>query len=670
MDESTPGHVVSPPGSRAILSGRGNADRGDARSGPTRCQGPVRGSMQTVVPRGTRSGARCANGCYHPAMLDHEEKFLFKEEILHLANAVAEPGALDNVEDLLTDVITSPRFDSEVFTLERSLQVMLGPRAGTTLVGLLTVAPEVFDEVAEVRIPSEVHERLVAWRARFGLAIDNALNFLNNPDGIQGHNFATQIAHVEERRVLQGRLTLVRYNNEPQFFVADAGVFLGLVADVMERLGPVPRAGRGRRRDAEPAPRRDRPDRAQDDRRWPASRLGEHAESRADAQLYLAATGQNRGKTTAALGLLDGFVRRGLRTGFIKPVGQRTVIEDGEPADEDAVLMKEMFGLPESLPGHEPGPHPARLHEGVHRGRGRRGPRRRRSGGPRRVRRPRDAAGRGHGPRRRRRGHRPLERGGRRHARARRRSSSARAASAGRSTRSSSTPRCSGRTASRSRGRSSTRSTSTPQPGIARALERGLARHGIPLLGVLPVPADPLEPDARDDPRGRPRRDDPPRPGPRPGHRRRRDRGDGGRPHARAGRAGHAGHRPGRPRGRDPDADDRPLRAPPPSGRAPPRRPDRRGRRRRHERGRRIGRGPRGRGGRAGADRRLPAAPVGARCDPRGGHLRDARQGGHLRRRVGGPRPAGEDPRRRPREDRDDQGARRGAPSIDRPDVA
>ena len=101
-------------------------------------------------------------------MLDHEEKFLFKEEILHLSNAMAEPGTLDNVEDLLTDVITSPRFDSEVFTLERSLQVMLGPRAGTTLVGLLTVAPEVFDEVAEVRIPSEVHERLVAWRARFG----------------------------------------------------------------------------------------------------------------------------------------------------------------------------------------------------------------------------------------------------------------------------------------------------------------------------------------------------------------------------------------------------------------------------------------------------------------------------------------------------------------------
>jgi BioD-like phosphotransacetylase family protein len=64
-------------------------------------------------------------------------------------------------------------------------------------------------------------------------------------------------------------------------------------------------------------------------------------------QLYLAATGQNRGKTTASLGLLDGFLRRGLRAGFMKPVGQRTVIDDGQPADEDAVLMRTVFGLPE-----------------------------------------------------------------------------------------------------------------------------------------------------------------------------------------------------------------------------------------------------------------------------------------------------------------------------------
>ena len=65
--------------------------------------------------------------------------------------------------------------------------------------------------------------------------------------------------------------------------------------------------------------------------------------------IYLAATGQNRGKTTVSLGVMDGFQRRGLSTGFIKPVGQRYVIEDGVPADEDAVLMKTVFELHEPL---------------------------------------------------------------------------------------------------------------------------------------------------------------------------------------------------------------------------------------------------------------------------------------------------------------------------------
>jgi BioD-like phosphotransacetylase family protein len=70
--------------------------------------------------------------------------------------------------------------------------------------------------------------------------------------------------------------------------------------------------------------------------------------------LYLAATGQNRGKTTASLGLLDGFRRRGLRAGFMKPVGQRTLLLDGVPADEDAVLMRTVFDLPESYPVMSP----------------------------------------------------------------------------------------------------------------------------------------------------------------------------------------------------------------------------------------------------------------------------------------------------------------------------
>jgi uncharacterized membrane protein YgcG len=170
-------------------------------------------------------------------MLDHEERFLFREEILTLSNALSEAGQLDNVEDLLADVTTSPRFDSDVFTLERSLQVMLGNRAGSTLIGLLTVTREVFEEVGQIGLAPEIGERIVSWRARFGLAIDNALNFLNNPDGIQGHNFGTQVLHGEAGSSLQGRLTLVRYNNEPQFFIADADILLNLAADLMERLG-------------------------------------------------------------------------------------------------------------------------------------------------------------------------------------------------------------------------------------------------------------------------------------------------------------------------------------------------------------------------------------------------------------------------------------------------
>ena len=169
--------------------------------------------------------------------LDHEERFLFREEILALAAALTEGSALDNVEDLLVDLITSSHFDAEVVTLERSLQAMLGQRQGSTLVTALTAAPEVFDEVTELRLPAEVVDRLAGWRARFGLAIDNALSFLSNPDGIQGHNFTTQVAHADDRRTLQGRLTFVRYSNESEFFIADANVFLEVAAEVLDKLG-------------------------------------------------------------------------------------------------------------------------------------------------------------------------------------------------------------------------------------------------------------------------------------------------------------------------------------------------------------------------------------------------------------------------------------------------
>lgn len=66
-------------------------------------------------------------------------------------------------------------------------------------------------------------------------------------------------------------------------------------------------------------------------------------------QVYLAATGQNRGKTTFALGLLAALLDRGLDTAFIKPVGQRYAMVGDVPADEDAILMHDVFGLRDDL---------------------------------------------------------------------------------------------------------------------------------------------------------------------------------------------------------------------------------------------------------------------------------------------------------------------------------
>ncbi len=65
--------------------------------------------------------------------------------------------------------------------------------------------------------------------------------------------------------------------------------------------------------------------------------------------MFLAATGQNRGKTTTSLGLLAAIRERGYRLGFMKPVGQRYLVVDGTRADEDAVLMQEVFDLPDAL---------------------------------------------------------------------------------------------------------------------------------------------------------------------------------------------------------------------------------------------------------------------------------------------------------------------------------
>ena len=71
-------------------------------------------------------------------------------------------------------------------------------------------------------------------------------------------------------------------------------------------------------------------------------------------RVFLAATGQNRGKTTASLGLTAAIIGRGASIGFIKPVGQRYVVVDGTRTDEDAFLMKAVFDLPDALDDMSP----------------------------------------------------------------------------------------------------------------------------------------------------------------------------------------------------------------------------------------------------------------------------------------------------------------------------
>lgn len=63
--------------------------------------------------------------------------------------------------------------------------------------------------------------------------------------------------------------------------------------------------------------------------------------------LFIAATGQNVGKTTICLGILANLKKRFNSVGFIKPVGQQHVKIDGHiNVDKDVVLFKKHFHLP------------------------------------------------------------------------------------------------------------------------------------------------------------------------------------------------------------------------------------------------------------------------------------------------------------------------------------
>ncbi|MDB4349355.1 AAA family ATPase [Omnitrophica bacterium] len=62
-------------------------------------------------------------------------------------------------------------------------------------------------------------------------------------------------------------------------------------------------------------------------------------------KIFIAATMQNDGKTTVSIGLIMSLKKRFKNIGFIKPIGQRYLIEQGYKVDEDSVLIEDICGI-------------------------------------------------------------------------------------------------------------------------------------------------------------------------------------------------------------------------------------------------------------------------------------------------------------------------------------
>jgi len=71
-------------------------------------------------------------------------------------------------------------------------------------------------------------------------------------------------------------------------------------------------------------------------------------------RLFIAATQQNDGKTTVALGIFGALRKTQGRIGFIKPVGQRFVEIEGHKIDEDTVLIDQTYGIGSPLEAISP----------------------------------------------------------------------------------------------------------------------------------------------------------------------------------------------------------------------------------------------------------------------------------------------------------------------------
>ncbi len=67
-------------------------------------------------------------------------------------------------------------------------------------------------------------------------------------------------------------------------------------------------------------------------------------------KVFIAATGQNSGKTTTSLSLMHLAQKKFKRIGFMKPIGPKPTIYRGIAIDKDPALMAEVFGLEDNLP--------------------------------------------------------------------------------------------------------------------------------------------------------------------------------------------------------------------------------------------------------------------------------------------------------------------------------
>lgn len=66
-------------------------------------------------------------------------------------------------------------------------------------------------------------------------------------------------------------------------------------------------------------------------------------------KIFIAATGQDCGKTTTSLSLMHLARKKYRRVGFIKPVGPKPALHEGIWADKDAILVARVFGLEDDI---------------------------------------------------------------------------------------------------------------------------------------------------------------------------------------------------------------------------------------------------------------------------------------------------------------------------------